>query len=62
MVAFGREFRKKHFPLIENDVTPVNHGSFGATPASIVEYQKELVDSEEKYPDEFFFFPLLKNT
>lgn len=55
MVAFGYEFRKKYFPLIRKDVVPINHGSFGVTPSPIIERQKQLIDEEEKYSDEFYF-------
>ncbi|GAV53508.1 hypothetical protein ZYGR_0AK00100 [Zygosaccharomyces rouxii] len=55
MVAFGHEFRKKHFSLIGNDITLINHGFFGVTPTSVVEDQKKLTEGEEKYSDEFFF-------
>lgn len=54
MVEFGHEFRRKHFSLIEKDVVPINHGSFGVTPSSVIEYQKQRMEEEENYTDAFF--------
>lgn len=56
MVTFGHEFRRKYFPLIREDVIPINHGSFGVTPSPVVERQKQAIDEEEKFTDEFYFF------
>lgn len=55
MTAFGYEFRRKYFSLIEQDVAPINHGSFGVTPSSVLEHQRTLIETEEKYSDKFFF-------
>lgn len=55
MVAFGYEFRKKYFPLIEKDVTPTNHGSFGLTPSPVLDRQKQILNEEEKATDRFYF-------
>lgn len=56
MVPFGHEFRKTYFPLIKEDIVPINHGSFGATPSPVLERQKQIINEEERSTDEFYFF------
>lgn len=56
MVPFGHEFRRTYFPLIKEDIVPINHGSFGVTPSPVLERQKQIIDEEERSTDEFYFF------
>jgi selenocysteine lyase/cysteine desulfurase len=51
-VPFGRAMRTTHFSYAETYI-PLNHGSYGATPAVIREYQHNLQDEAEARPDPF---------
>jgi isopenicillin-N epimerase len=39
--------------LLRHDVAYLNHGSFGACPAAILEYQRQLVHELERQPMDF---------
>ncbi|SCW01406.1 LAFE_0D11870g1_1 [Lachancea fermentati] len=52
-IPFGYQFKQKYFTLLDPEVTLVNHGSYGTTPACVIERQKELCEAHEKYPDRF---------
>lgn len=54
MVEFGKEFRKKYFSLLEEDITPLNHGSYGLTPTPVMDAYKKAAENHEHYPDEFY--------
>lgn len=53
MEPFGTEFKNKHFTLLDPEVVPVNHGSYGTTPTSVIESQIQACREHEKYPDDF---------
>ncbi|KAI0120520.1 aminotransferase family protein-like protein [Hypoxylon sp. NC0597] len=55
MVPFGREMRQAHFNFASS-YTPLNHGSFGAFPSCVREYQRRLQDETEARPDTFIRF------
>lgn len=50
--GFGLEIRQDHFSFAR-DYTPLNHGSFGAFPKAVAEYQRELQLETEARPDTF---------
>ncbi|KAI5866229.1 aminotransferase family protein-like protein [Durotheca rogersii] len=52
---FGREIRRAHFNFAPS-YTPLNHGSFGAFPSSVREYQRRRQDETEAKPDTFLRF------
>ena len=54
-VPFGAEMRKEHFTFSE-DYHPLNHGSFGASPKAVLEYQRQLQLECEARPDTFIRF------
>ncbi|KAI1141571.1 aminotransferase family protein-like protein [Hypoxylon sp. FL0543] len=60
MVPFGREMRQAHFNFASS-YTPLNHGSFGAYPSCVREYQRRLQEDTEAKPDTFirFIYPKL---
>ncbi|KAI2622002.1 PLP-dependent transferase [Hypomontagnella submonticulosa] len=60
MVRFGREMRQAHFNFAPS-YTPLNHGSFGAFPSCVREYQRMLQRETEAKPDTFirFIYPRL---
>lgn len=49
---FGVEIRQDHFPFAQN-YRPLNHGSFGAFPKAVAEYQRKLQLETEARPDTF---------
>ncbi|KAI1211313.1 aminotransferase family protein-like protein [Annulohypoxylon truncatum] len=55
MVSFGRETRQAHFNFAAS-YTPLNHGSFGAFPSHVREYQRRLQCETEARPDTFIRF------
>ncbi|KAI0377030.1 PLP-dependent transferase [Hypomontagnella monticulosa] len=59
-VRFGREMRRAHFNFAPS-YTPLNHGSFGAFPSCVREYQRMLQRETEAKPDTFirFIYPRL---
>ncbi|KAL7622263.1 hypothetical protein AAE478_007767 [Parahypoxylon ruwenzoriense] len=60
VTPFGREMRQAHFNFAPS-YTPLNHGSFGAFPSSVREYQRTLRCETEARPDTFirFIYPRL---
>ncbi|TVY62748.1 Hercynylcysteine sulfoxide lyase [Lachnellula suecica] len=50
---FGREMRKKHF-LFSPALTPLNHGGYGAFPATVRTAQRHFQDEQESWPDLWF--------
>ncbi|OTB09562.1 hypothetical protein M426DRAFT_316115 [Hypoxylon sp. CI-4A] len=54
-VSFGREMRQAHFSFAPS-YTPLNHGSFGAFPLCVREYQQRLQYETEARPDTFIRF------
>ncbi|KAI0602137.1 aminotransferase family protein-like protein [Biscogniauxia sp. FL1348] len=59
-VPFGREMRAAHFNFAPF-YTPLNHGSFGAFPSAVRDYQHKLQHETEARPDTFirFVYPKL---
>lgn len=51
-VAFGRAMREAHFSYAKG-YTPLNHGSYGASPICVRQCQQELQDEAEARPDLF---------
>ncbi|KAI1380341.1 aminotransferase family protein-like protein [Hypoxylon crocopeplum] len=60
VVPFGREMRLAHFNFAAS-YTPLNHGSFGAFPSCVRDYQRRLWSETEARPDTFvrFTYPRL---
>lgn len=52
VVPFGREMRVAHFSYATS-YTPLNHGSYGASPVVVREYQHTLQCEAEARPDPF---------
>ena len=52
IVPFGREMRVAHFSYATS-YTPLNHGSYGASPVVVREYQHTLQREAEARPDPF---------
>lgn len=59
-VPFGAEMRKQHFTFADG-YHPLNHGSFGAFPKVVQEYQRQLQSESEARPDTFlrYTYPVL---
>ncbi|KAJ8126415.1 hypothetical protein O1611_g7223 [Lasiodiplodia mahajangana] len=55
VVPFGKTMREAHFRFATSYV-PLNHGSFGAFPDSVRDYQRSLQDETEARPDTFIRF------
>ncbi|KAI1777102.1 PLP-dependent transferase [Hypoxylon cercidicola] len=53
--TFGREMRQAHFNFASS-YTPLNHGSFGAFPSCVRDYQQRLQCETEAKPDTFIRF------
>lgn len=49
---FGEKFRAEHFGFAPG-YRPLNHGSFGAFPKSVAQYQRQLQQDNEARPDTF---------
>jgi hercynylcysteine S-oxide lyase len=56
-LEFGRAFRKNHFSFSPS-FTPVNHGSFGATPTAIEEKHYAMQRHVSERPDVFIIHEL----
>ncbi|KAI1499500.1 aminotransferase family protein-like protein [Biscogniauxia marginata] len=54
-VPFGRPMREAHFSFASS-YTPLNHGSFGASPSVVRDYQHKLQRETEARPDTFIRF------
>ncbi|VEU21297.1 DEKNAAC102355 [Brettanomyces naardenensis] len=50
---FGKQFRENF--LFPSDVTPLNHGSYGAVPKSVYKVYQQAIYDDLKFPDEFMF-------
>lgn len=50
--VFGKEMRDEHFNFTIG-YRPLNHGSFGSSPRSVVQYQRQLQLDNEAKPDTF---------
>ncbi|KAJ6788208.1 hypothetical protein PWT90_02173 [Aphanocladium album] len=55
---FGAEMRMKHFAFAEG-YQPLNHGSFGTFPKSVLEYQRQLQFESEARPDTWIRYTYL---
>ncbi|KAI0112475.1 aminotransferase family protein-like protein [Nemania sp. FL0031] len=55
VVPFGKTMREAHFHFA-NSYVPLNHGSFGAFPDAVRDYQRSLQDETEARPDTFIRF------
>ncbi|SPO06041.1 related to isopenicillin N epimerase [Cephalotrichum gorgonifer] len=51
--------RRKHFTFADN-YHPLNHGSFGAFPKAVQEYQRQLQSESEARPDTFIRYTYLQ--
>ena len=58
-VPFGRAMRDAHFNFDEA-YTPLNHGSFGALPTAIRDYQRDIQEQIEAMPDTFIRYTIPK--
>ncbi|CAG8949175.1 hypothetical protein HYFRA_00004798 [Hymenoscyphus fraxineus] len=56
---YGKRMRETHFAFSPS-YTPLNHGSFGASPILVQERQRELQKLEAERPDTFIVFDLPK--
>lgn len=56
VVPFGKEFRKKYFQELGDDVVPVNHGSYGLTPTPVFEQFVAAMKLDFNFPDQFLRF------
>lgn len=48
---FGHSFKKKHFPLADNEFVPVNHGSYGLAPQVVLDAHLKAVENDARSPD-----------
>ena len=55
--AFGQEMRNQHFAF-DPAYTPLNHGSYGAFPVAIRDYQRALQDRIEARSDPYIRFTI----
>jgi selenocysteine lyase/cysteine desulfurase len=53
IIPFGKQFREEFFTLLDHEVTPVNHGSYGLTPTPVLNKFIECIKDENKFPDKF---------
>lgn len=63
-VQFGVVMRRQHFSFAEG-YHPLNHGSFGAPPKPVFQYQSQLQSESEERPDTFIrytYLDLLKSS
>src|SRR6266487_1550287 len=56
-VPFGKRMREDHFTFSPS-YTPLNHGSFGAYPRAIQDWQNEFQKLAHERPDTFIVFDL----
>lgn len=52
-MAFGIQFKKKHFPTTDSGFTSVNHGSFGMCPQVVIDRMKNVTDEFYSSPDAY---------
>lgn len=57
-VPFGHELRKKYFTRLAPEVIPVNHGSYGLTPAPIHDKFIAALNHDHEFPDRYARFEL----
>lgn len=50
-MTFGHTFKKTHFSQLGEEVVPVNHGSFGLPPKSVVEAFHTAIDDDLAHPE-----------
>lgn len=60
-VLFGKEFREKYFTRLDENVVPVNHGSYGLTPTPIHEKFLEAIDRDNSFTDRYMRFELTRD-
>lgn len=53
IVPFGKQFRAKYFTNMDDEVFPVNHGSYGLTPTPVLEKYLNLIVKNASYTDKF---------
>ena len=53
IVPFGKQFRAKYFTNMDDEVFPVNHGSYGLTPTPVLEKYLDLIVKNASYTDKF---------
>lgn len=59
LIPFGKQFREKYFNFDTNFI-PLNHGSFGATPKPVAEYQLQVMKEYMKNPDKYLRFTMVE--
>lgn len=52
-MSFGHEFKKKYFPLSDNEYTPVNHGLYGLPPQVVLDKYNEAMNLDLSSPDTY---------
>ncbi|KAL9117093.1 MAG: hypothetical protein Q9187_006373 [Circinaria calcarea] len=57
VVPFGRAMRNEHFNF-DKAYTNLNHGSFGAFPTSVRDYQRKIQDLTESRPDPYLRYTM----
>ena len=59
LTPFGKAFQREHF-VFDQNYTPLNHGSYGAFPCQVCNYQRSLQDRIEARSDPFIRFNVLE--
>lgn len=52
-VPFGHEFRKAYYSSLDENINPVNHGLYGATPDPVYDAYFTHVKADAAYPDRY---------
>ena len=52
-VKFGKEFRKRYFTRLGEEVCNVNHGSFGLTPDVLIDSYLAQLEKESAFPEKY---------
>ncbi|KAK6460603.1 pyridoxal phosphate-dependent transferase [Scheffersomyces coipomensis] len=60
VIPFGKKFRETYFKQFDSKITPVNHGSYGASPTIVLEKYYEQLKRNYNYPDYFFRVEILE--
>lgn len=50
---FGHAFKEKYFTYLDPTANVINHGSYGTTPAMVIDAQLKSVREHELYPDRY---------